>query len=248
MGLAIYRSHRAAAFAHAPTPATDVVVSAPPPATAQPSPSASPTPTPAPTPLPASLRISVPFTSQAPLGWNNSVHPEYEEWCEAAAIFMTGIYYRGDTRESVPGAEADQRIRQVVDYERRTYPGVLDLSLDKMGGVGNAIYNLDASIKPASPEGVRQELADGHPVIIPVMTHGLPGGRAIAPFYSAGNVYHVILIKGYDSQKGLFYTNDAGFTQGLNYAYTWDILSTAMDAQAAKMNQGRVMLVFKPRQ
>lgn len=245
VGLGAYRIYRSAALASEPPPKVARVVAAPP--TTGPPTSGSPSPTPQPTPIPASLVIKVPFTSQAPLGWNNSVHPEYEEWCEAAAIFMAGIYYRGDVRDAVPGPEADQRLRQIVAYERQAFPGVLDLPLDSMSKVGSAIYQLDASIEPASPDSVRQELAAGHPVILPVMTHGLPGGRPIAPFYSPGNVYHVILVKGYDIPKGLFYTNDAGFTQGANYAYTWDILSTAMDAQAAKMNQGRLMLVFKPR-
>ena len=245
VGLAVDRAHRAAAAAHAPDPTVSNIVATAPTATPEPSPSAAPTPTPAPTPLPASVLIKVPYTSQAPLGWSG--HPEYEEFCEAAAVLMTGRYYRGDARETIPGPEADQALRQIVAYERGAFPGVLDLNLTNVSNVGAQVYQLDSTVAPATPDSIRQELANGHPVIIPVMTHGLAGGRAIAPFYGVGNVYHVILLKGYDTQKGLYYSNDAGFTQGENYAYTWDILATAMDAQAAKMGQGRLMLVFKPK-
>lgn len=244
LGLAVYKLHRAAGLEHPVNPPVAAVVETPP--TPEPTADPSPTPTPAPTPIPASLIIKVPFTSQAPLGWG-SAHPEYEEWCEATAIYMVGLYYKGDTRETVPGAEADRGIRPIVAYERQAFPGVVDLSLDKMSNVGGQVFSLQAAIEPATPDSIRQELADGHPVILPLMTHGLPGGRAISPYYSAGNVYHVVLIKGYDTAKGVFYTNDAGINQGESYPYTWDVLSTAMDAQIAKMGQGRVMLVFKPR-
>ena len=245
LGLALYKLHRAAALEHPLNPTVAEVVQSPPTPEPTVAPSATPSPTPVPTPIPDSLIIKVPYTVQAPLGW--SYDPGYEEWCEATAIYMVGLYYKGDTRDRVPGAEADRSIRPVVAYERQAFPGVKDLPFTDMTQVGAQEYNLDAVIEPATPDSIRQELANGHPVIVPVMTHGLPGGRAIAPFYGAGNVYHVILIKGYDVGKGLYYTNDAGFTEGETYPYTWDVLSTAIDAQTPKMGQGRVMLVFRPR-
>ena len=93
-------------------------------------------------------------------------------------------------------------------------------------------------------DGVKGELAAGRPVIIPLMTHGAPGGARIAPFYGASNVYHVLLITGYRGTT--LYTNDAGFTQGQNWAYDWSLLESAMDAQRVKLGQGRVMLSFRP--
>ena len=56
----------------------------------------------------------------------------------------------------------------------------------------------------------------------------------------------MILIVGYDSTKQTITANDAGISQGQNYVYRWSILESAMDAQAAKMGQGRILLTFAP--
>jgi hypothetical protein len=185
--------------------------------------------------------IHVPYTVQAPTGNWDAAH---EEYCEAAAVLMVGRYFRGDKYpgDRIPPADADSAMSQIVAYERKTWPGVLDLSLDKVGQTGTEFYQLQPTIAPATLDNVKKALAEGRPVIIPVMTHGAPGGNKIAPFYSAGNVYHVIVLTGYDAQK--VYSNDAGISQGQNYGYSWDVLTAAMQAQQAKLGQGSVMLTF----
>ena len=77
----------------------------------------------------------------------------------------------------------------------------------------------------------------GHPVLVPVLTQSLKN-----PHYSPGNVYHILLIKGYDATGVI--TNDAGVKEGKDWHYSWDILFSAIDAQTSKMNQGRVGLVL----
>ncbi|HEX6547108.1 MAG TPA: C39 family peptidase [Candidatus Dormibacteraeota bacterium] len=240
-GLAVYSARHAPAAAQ-PVPSTAVVVSAPP--TPTETPSAAPTPTPTPTPLPPSVFIQhVPFTVQAPFAnWDRA----HEEYCEAAAMLMVGRYYQGQKypNDRIPPADADAAMGQIVQWERATWPGVLDLSLDKVGQVGQHFYNLQPVVADATLDNVQHALADGQPVIIPVMTHGLPGGQAISPYYSAGNVYHVIVLTGYDGTK--MYTNDAGISQGQNYPYQWSALDTAIGAQVGKYNPGKQMLTFKP--
>jgi len=233
-GYRVWRHFRAVAPAAAPK--TAVVVAAPP--SAAPSASIAPTP---PTPVPASVFVKVPYTSQFP---TMNFHPPYEEYCEAAAILMVGQYFRGDTRDRIPAGEADASMGQIVATERRTFPNVMDLPLTDIGAVGTQMYNLVPTIVPVDPDAIQRNLAEGRPVIIPVMTHGA-NGRAISSHYSPGNVYHVIVLTGYDAPKGVFYSNDAGFIEGQNWAYQWGVLSAAIDAQAPK--QGRIMLVFAPR-
>jgi hypothetical protein len=226
--------------AAAPPPNTAVVVTAPP----TPEPEA--TPTAAPTPLPASVFIQVPYTSQSPYNqWGaGNVH---EEYCEAAALLMVSDYFKGDKRSKIPSAEADSGMASIVSVERKTFPGILDLPLNDIGAVGTQMFSLQPSVTPVDPDQIRLYLARGRPVIIPVMTHGA-GGARIAPNYGVVNVYHVIVLIGYDTNKGVFYANDAGFTQGQNYAYAWSTLSSAIDAQTnspgTKVRQGRVMLTF----
>jgi hypothetical protein len=233
-GYRVWRHLRAAA--PAPAPRTAVVVQAPTP-TPVPVPAA-PTPTPAPTPLPPSVFMKVPYTSQFPTGVFSG---PYEEYCEAAALLMVGQYFRGDTRDRIPAGEANASMGAIVGTERRDFPGMLDLPLTNIGAVGTQMFSLKPTIAPADPNVIERNLAQGRPVIIPVMTHGA-NGQKISPHYNEGNVYHVIVLTGYDVPKGVFYANDAGFIQGQNWAYQWSTLSAAIDAQAAK--QGRVMLVF----
>jgi uncharacterized protein YvpB len=136
---------------------------------------------------------------------------------------------------------------QIVQVERQTYPGVLDLSLDKVAAIGKNVYNLDGQIQPATLDNVKAALASGKPVLIPVNTHGAPGGQKIAPYYGSPGVYHVIVVIGYDGNT--VYANDAGFSQGQRYQYQWSTLESAMDAQASlpkPQSQGRVMLTFTP--
>jgi hypothetical protein len=202
-------------------------------------PTPSPAPTPAATPLPPSVFIRVPYTPQAPNGNWDATHQQY---CEAAATLMVGRYFRGERQQVMAPAEAERAMGQIVAYERDTFPGVIDLKLEQMALVGTYFYDLKPSIRPATLEAVRQSLAAGLPVIIPVMTHGAPGAQKIAPGFGARDVYHVILLVGYDQSK--VYANDAGFVSGQNWGYTWDVLQAAMEAQTARMGQGRVMLTF----
>jgi len=228
------------AHASQPPPSAAVVYQAPAPADV---PLASPTPTPSPTPLPASVLIKVPYTSQSPFNqWGaGNVH---EEYCEAAALLMVGRYFTH--KDIVSKTDADQAMAQIVGIERTMFPGVLDLPLRSIGSVGTQQYGLTPTVMPVDLDSIERNLAGGRPVIIPVMTHGA-NGQKISLHYGAANVYHVIVLIGYDNTKGVLYSNDAGFYEGQNWPYSWSTLSAAIDAQTQKYQQGRVMLVFQPR-
>ncbi len=243
-GLAYYDSRHHALVA-LPEPSTAVVISAPPTTT----PTAAPEATPTATPIPPSLFIKgVPYTVQSPFDQWGANDP-HQEYCEAAALLMTGRYYKGQTypNDRIPPSDADQGMGQIVQVERQTYPGVLDLSLDKVAAIGKTVYNLNGQIQPATLDNVKAALASGKPVLIPVNTHGAPGGQKIAPYYGSPGVYHVVVLIGYDGNT--VYANDAGFFQGQRYQYQWSTLEAAMDAQAGlpkPQTQGRVMLTFSP--
>ncbi len=237
--LAVYNTRHAAPLAQ-PIPKVAQVISAPP--TATPTPEASASAPSISAPIPDSVFIKgVPYTVQAPTGNWDTAH---EEYCEAAAVLMVGRFYKGAKypNDRIPPSDADAAMSQIVQYERQTWPGIVDLSLDKVGQDGKQFYNLRPAISPATLDNIKKAIAGGNPVIIPVMTHGGPGGTKISPYYSAGNVYHVIVLIGYDTQK--LYSDDAGISQGQNYPYTWEVLSVAMQAQQQRMGQGSVMLTF----
>jgi len=241
-GYYYWRKHRPTPPAVAPK--TAVILQAP----STPAPTVAPVATapPTPTPLPSSVRLAVPFTSQAP---NRNMDRAHEEYCEAAAVLMIGNYYKHDQRSVIPPAEADRDMTSIVAYERQAFPGVLDLTLPDIATTGAAKFQMDGTVEaaPADPQVIKQYLASGLPVVLPVMTHGLPGGQKINPHYGAGNVYHVIVLIGYD-ESGQFISNDAGIFEGQYLTYSWSTLSTAMDAQGQKYPaQGRKLLVFRQR-
>ena len=237
-----------------PRPKTSSVVAGPktPSPTARASAAPTPTPTPAPTPLPPSTLIQrVPFTAQAPTGNWDSAH---EEYCEAAAIYMVGQYFQGNRTDRIPAPQADADMGRIVAYERATIPRI-NLSLAEMAQVAGHFYGLQGQVVPLDPQLIQRQVADGIPVILALTTHGGPAGR-INPAYGADNVYHVLVVTGYDNTKGIVYTNDPGLSQGQNLAYPWATLQAAIQAQArtpvdgagypVPMQQGAAMLVMQP--
>jgi hypothetical protein len=225
------------ANAPAPPPKTAVVIAAP-----SDTPTAAPaTPTPVPT-LPPSVFVKVPYTSQFPHDEFGANQPN-ENYCEAAALEMVSQYFKGDTRDVIGLDEADAAMASIAAVERKDFPGVMDLPLTSVAAVGTQLFGLKPTVTPVDLGQIETNLAAGRPVIVPVMTH-LPNGAKIAPYYGSVAVYHVILITGYDNSKNVLYTNDAGFTEGQHYTYSWSLLSSAIDAQTLKYPQGRVMLVF----
>jgi hypothetical protein len=237
-GYRLWRHFIAAAPLAAPRTA---VVIAPPSATPAALP-ATAAPTPVPT-LPPSVFIKVPYTSEFPFPNEINGGDPHENYCEAAALEMVSQYFKGDTRDVLPPAEADSGMGTIVSVERKDYPNVTDLPLTSVAAVGTKLFGLKPTVAPVDLDQIERNLAAGRPVIVPVMTH-LPGGAKIAPNYGQTGVYHVVVITGYDNAKGVLYTNESGFTQGHNWSYTWSLLSSAIDAQTLKYPQGRVMLVF----
>ena len=220
---------------HPAAPHAAVVFAGP----ASPVPAVAPTLSPAPSPLPPSVFIKVPYTVQAPLGNWDAAH---EDYCEAAAVLMYGAYLQGDHREVIPPREADQRMAAMVAWERQSFPHLLNLPLPDVGQVGAHFFNATPLFDDATLPNIERVLAAGHPVIIPLMTHGAPGGLKINQYYGTLNVYHVLLITGYG--PGYLVTNDAGIGAGENWRYTWTVLDAAMQAQAPVMNQQPLMLYF----
>lgn len=190
-------------------------------------------PEPSPTAKPATALLSVPYTVQAP--GNN--WKEFENACEEDAVFMDKLYLDGDQRNDVPVPEATDALRAMEKWQVVNWGAEKDLTLDRTGQFAQAYYGLHYQVFAATKDSIEKELAAGHPVIIPVMTHSLQNHN-----YGAQTVYHEVLIKGY-TDAGVV-TNDGGIWQGKNWFYSWDIVFQAIDAQTPKMNQGRLALVL----
>ncbi|MGH7911539.1 MAG: C39 family peptidase [Candidatus Dormibacteraceae bacterium] len=225
---------RTASISNGPRPAPSATPSA------APTPAPTPTPTPAP---PATYQLNVPYTEQAVNGvWN----ADNEHWCTAASTVMLEHYYGGDTEAVIPAATANQEMATVIAQDHATYPGVLELPLPDVEHTAAAVYGMVGTIEPMDFAAMQEAISAGHPVILAVMTHGLPGGQAISPNYSPGNVHHVILITGYDAASQTVVTNDPGFYQGRSYTYQWSTLQVASAQEGAIYDPGGTMLILTP--
>lgn len=187
-----------------------------------------------PVPIPTSYDLVVPYAPQAPFS-NWTVH---EESCEEAAIYMYRAYLEGIQYplNRISETEADTAFRAMKTWQVAHYGKEPDLTMTALGAFVQSYYGYTPTVKKdITAEDIKVAIAAGHPVIVPVMTHSL-----LNSMYGPVSVYHVLLIKGYDATGVI--TNDAGVGNGPDHHYTWEILWQAIDAQTAKMGQGRELL------
>ncbi|MFN2462528.1 MAG: C39 family peptidase, partial [Candidatus Dormibacteria bacterium] len=180
---------------------------------------------------PSRWSLMVPYTPQAP--YNNWSGPR-QNACEEAALLMVHDYLRGDTRSDIPADEADAALGAMQQWQVDNWAGETDLTMVRTGQLARAYYGHSYQVQPATTDAIMAAIRAGSPVSVPVMTHSLNN-----PNYGPQDVYHVLLIIGYD-QNGVI-TNDSGVMQGQGWVYSWATLFQAIDAQTLQQ-QGRVML------
>jgi hypothetical protein len=209
---------------------------------------ATPVPSPSPTPLPAAFRLGVPFTTQAPNGdW-----ARHQNSCEEANLLQVDAYWKGDRSSTLDANTAEAGIAGLVAWQVKNWGSEDDLTNKRLGELAAQYYGYQYDIQPISEDGMKSSIANGIPVILGVTTHGL--GNAHYPNYQAHylvpgySVSHYITIVGYDDQG--FILNDPGLTPGHGYHVLYDRLLFAvdnLDQQRPTLNEGRVMLLIRPK-
>lgn len=182
---------------------------------------------------PAAAVLPVPYSVQAP-GNNWKI---FENACEEDAVLMYHQFLAGDSRTDLPVAEVGPALRAMQQWQVTNWGAEKDLTIDKTGQLAQAYYGYHYEVVPATQESITAQIASGHPVIVPVMTHSLQN-----PHYGPNTVYHEVLIKGYNAEGVV--ANDGGVKEGKNWFYNWSVLWGAIDAQTPKLGQGRVGLVL----
>lgn len=191
---------------------------------------------PSPFSLPASANLTVPFQVQAPFANWDALH---EDACEETSLLMVKHYLAGTaigTQE-----EADRQIIDLVHYGEQNGYGI-SITLEELRKIANGYYGLSSGHieKNVTVEGIKREIAEGRPVIIPAAGKLLPNPH----FSNGGPVYHMLVVIGYDEQG--FITNDPGIRQGEGFRYTTDKLYEAIhDWNPANILDGeKAYLVF----
>jgi len=188
----------------------------------------------------SSLNLDVPFTTQAPSGeWYT--YP-FMHTCEEASVLMAH-YYLDDTKNISAGmVKAD--LISMVDFENKKYGFSNDTDAQQTAQLIRDYYEKYEVrvIYNPSVDDIKTELSLGNPVLVPT------AGRLLEnPHYrSPGPLYHMLVIKGYNSKE--FITNDPGTIYGANYKYSYDVFINAMrdfDLNNSANLNGAIIVVSK---
>ncbi len=98
-----------------------------------------------------------------------------------------------------------------------------DVTVEQLKQIAADVYGLQGTVlSDVSILSLKQQLAKGHPVILP-----LAGRMLKNPYFSGdGPWYHMLVVIGYDGTS--FITNDVGTKRGAQYHYPYDTLITAI--------------------
>lgn len=164
--------------------------------------------------------MSVPFTPQAPFG--NWAMP-WQEFCEEASVVMAAHFLLG-TPLTPARAEAEMQI--VRQYEQIVFKKYKDTSAEETASILKNLYGFKniSTKRISSASEITKELSQGRIVIVPAAGRLLKNPNFKAP----GPLYHMLVIKGFDSAKRAFIVNDPGTRRGNGYVYDQDVLVNAI--------------------
>lgn len=165
--------------------------------------------------------LDVPFICQAPLQTEEN-WKLHEASCEEAAVLQAYLY---ETNSQMTKPQANEEILKMIGWEIQAFGEHKDLYADDLKKFIVGYYKIDPSkisiIYNASLEDIKQNIREGHPVIVPIMGETLKN-----PYYPYPG-YHVLVVTGFT--KDTVITNDNGTRRGENYEYKNDIFLKAMN-------------------
>ena len=200
------------------------------------------TPSPTSYKLPATFLLHVPFTPQAPTANWDELH---NEACEEVSVIMTQQYFAGDQRAILPPEEVEEQISKLTEWEDNHFGYHLDVNSQETAQLLENFYGLKTKIlTDYNQDTIKQELAKKHLVLLPA------NGKLLGNpnFRSPGPPYHMLVIKGYNSN--LFITNDPGTRKGQSYPYSFSTLYKANGnfdhaTHSVNLNEKNIIVVWK---
>lgn len=195
-----------------------------------------------PSSIPDRIKISVPFTSQAPLGNWDQFH---EEACEETTLIMLKYYLNnvGNAHvRSLTKDTAENEIQKMIAFEIRNYGDYKDSNAQQIVRLAHDFYGISnlKVIYDFTREDIKKYLARGKPIIVPAAGRDLDNPYFTAP----GPLYHNLVLVGYDGDNII--TNDPGTKHGAGYIYNIDILYNAIHdfpGQPEDIEKGRKAMI-----
>ena len=171
--------------------------------------------------LPKFVRHDVPFTVQAPLAnWHDA---RYQNACEEASVLMAGKWLLG---QKLSAEQANSEIADMVVFEQENYGFYIDSSAEDTARFFRDYYSYEKiyTQDAASTDDIKRELAKGNLVLTP-----MDGRKLGNPYYTPpGPERHMLVLIGYDDDRGVFITNDPGTRRGEGLVYDYDVLFSAI--------------------
>lgn len=166
--------------------------------------------------IPEKFLLNIAFSQQAPFSNWDAAH---EETCEEASMIMADRYYK---RQPLNEQIMEEELQELLKWEsERGYK--VDLTAQETVDVLKAYFGLTAHLsKSVTVDQIKYELSQGKPIIIPAAGRELHNPN----FKQPGPIYHMLLIKGYNSKELI--TNDPGTRKGNGYSYAYDVLLNAI--------------------
>lgn len=170
---------------------------------------------------PETLNLSVLFVPQAPKKNWDELH---EDTCEEASMLMLKAYRDDLSEMSVDRMET--RLTDITTYETTTYGegGWKSTDAARTAAIMRDFLGMTKVrvVKITSLDDVKNEIAKGHPVMLPASGKLLKNPN----FKNGGPLYHMLVAKGYTGTTVV--TNDPGTRLGADYVYQDDVLWEAI--------------------
>jgi hypothetical protein len=190
--------------------------------------------------IPEKYILEIPFYSQAPLGKWDTFH---EEMCEEASILNARLYLEN---KKLTKDKFEEELRKIQQTEKDKIGEWKSTTVAQTKKWADVYFGENLSIKIIDNPtigNIEREISAGHPIIAPL------AGREIGNpnFTPPGPLYHMLVIKGYDSQN--FITNDVGTRKGNSYIYKKEvIMENIHDWNEKDIHLGakRVLVLSKP--
>ena len=189
--------------------------------------------------IPEKFLLDIPFYSQAPLSrWD----PFHEDMCEEASILNAAYYllYKKPSKE-----EYEKELQKIQEAEKKEIGEWKSTTVAQIKKLSDIYFEgkiKSKIIDNPDIEDIEAEVAADHPVIAPL------AGRDIGNpnFTPPGPVYHMLVIKGYDTRN--FITNDVGTRKGNSYIYKKEVIMKNLhdwDEKDIHLGEKRILVLYK---
>lgn len=164
----------------------------------------------------------VPFVVQAPTG--NWKDPVFQDACEEASVLMAMGWAKGIAE--IDSQIALDEINNMAAYEDKTFGFNTNTDLKDVEKIFKDYFSYEKVwvMENIKIEDIKMELEKGNIILLPAFGQALKNPNFTQP----GPITHMLVVIGYDREKGEFITNDPGTKRGENFRYQEKVLFDAI--------------------